>query len=192
MTRIRLRPAYSAADLGRLYAVPHDHTRWADHLMRVDMTIKLARELMPAPLTPQPMVIADLSCGDAAIGRALTGEDGKTGAVRLILGDIAPGYEITGPIEETIDSLPFADMFICSETVEHLDDPDAVLIQIRRRSRTLVLSTPLAEFLPYNPEHYWGWDHDGVREMLEAADWTVRLQRDVLHPLAQFQIWGCS
>jgi len=187
MTRIRLRPAYSAADLSVLYAVPHDHMRWPDHIMRVDMTIDLARELVP-----EPGVIADLSCWNAAIGRTLVAGATHMKPIQLILGDIAPGYEITGPIEETVHDLPHVDLYICSETAEHLDDPDAVLTRIRETSDHLVLSTPLSEFMPINPEHYWGWDHDGVREMLEATGWEVVLQRDVLHPLAQFQIWGCS
>src|SRR5213076_938668 len=139
--RMRLRPAYSEAELAELYPVPHDHTRWPDHLLRVAETIKLARELVP-----EPLVVADLSCGDAAIARALDAEI-------TILGDLAPGYEITGPIERTILPVPSADLFICSETVEHLDDPDTVLKHIRKRCRALVLSTPLAEFTPVNPEH---------------------------------------
>lgn len=177
--RLRLRPAYSEAELAELYPVPHDHTRWPDHILRVDETIKLAKELVPEPLS-----VADLSCGDATIARAMEAEI-------TFLGDLAPGYEITGPIEKTILSLPSVDLFICSETVEHLDDPDTVLSHIRKRCRNLVLSTPLAEFAPINPEHYWGWDHDGVAEMLTGAGWVPEIQRDVLHPDAQYQLWGC-
>ncbi len=94
-------------------------------------------------------------------------------------------------IEQTIHSIGQVDLFICSETVEHLDNPDQALADIREHAQMLVLSTPLAEFHAGNPQHYWGWDHDGVREMLEGAGWKPELQRDVLHPLAQFQIWGC-
>ena len=185
--RMRLRPAWSEAELRLLYPAPHDHTRWPDHLVRVEETIKLAHEL-----APHPDVIADLSCGDAAIARALAGMTGDNPALgpRVILGDLAPGYEITGPIEVTCYST-HADLWIFSETAEHLDDPDAVLAEIRSRAGALVLSTPLSEFTDVNPEHYWGWDHQGVREMLEGAGWAPQIQRDVLHPLAQFQIWGC-
>jgi hypothetical protein len=176
--RVRLRPAYSPEYLAELYPKPHDHTRWPDHIIRVDATIALARDM------GVPDVVADLSCGDAAIGRALA-------PASLILGDFAPGYPITGPIEVTAPALSHVGMFICSETVEHLDDPDAVLAQIREKADSLVLSTPLAEFTPVNPEHYWGWDTDGVREMLEGAGWVPELQRDVLTPWAKYQLWGC-
>lgn len=187
MTRVRLRPAYDEAQLAELYPVPHDHTRWPDHIVRVDQTIALARDL-----APDAKVIADLSCGDAAIARELAGAAAAHGEqVQLILGDYAPGYEITGPIEETLTQVKRADLWIISETVEHLDDPDGVLAGIRYRSDALVLSTPLSEFEPVNPEHYWGWDHDGVRDLLIGAGWNIAMQRDVLHPLAQYQIWGC-
>lgn len=177
--RARLRPAWSEAELKEMYRVPHDHARWPDHVERVEQTIRLAKDL-----TPGPPVVADLSCGDAAIARAL---DAKI----TILGDLAPGYEITGPIERTIMFVPYADLFICSETAEHLDDPDTVLRKIRDSSMALVLSTPLSEFESVNPEHYWAWDHDGMREMLEEAGWTPEIQRDVIHPLARYQLWGC-
>lgn len=176
--RIRLRPAYTLEQLRGIYPQPHDHTRWPDHLIRVDRTIELARKM------GVPGVVADLSCGDAAIGRALAPET-------LILGDFAPGYPITGPVEDTIELLPHVGMYICSETVEHLDDPDMVLTQIRSKSDSLVLSTPLAEFLPVNPEHYWGWDTDGVGDMLRGAGWEPVMQEDVLTPWASYQLWGC-
>lgn len=187
--RVRLRPAWSEAELREFCPVPHDHTHWADHIVRVQDTIALAHEL-----APHPQVIADLSCGDAAIPRALAGMTGDNPSLgpSLILGDFAPGYEITGMIEQTVTQVTDADLWIFSETAEHLDDPDAMLKQIRKRAWNLVLSTPLSEFTPINPQHYWGWDHDGVREMLEGAGWKPVIQRDVLHPLAQFQIWGCQ
>ncbi len=175
---MRLRPAWSPDQLTALYRTPHDHTRWPDHLIRVDRTIDLAQRL------GVPAMVADLSCGDAAIGRALAPQ-------QLILGDFAPGYEITGMIEDTIETIPHVGLFICSETVEHLDDPDAVLAKIREKADALVLSTPLAEETGANPEHYWGWDAAGVGDMLETAGWTAILQENVLTPWANFQLWGC-
>jgi hypothetical protein len=94
-------------------------------------------------------------------------------------------------IEDTIDRITHVGMFICSETIEHLDDPDAMLVKIRERADSLVLSTPLAEFTDVNPQHYWGWDTEGVGEMLDAAGWKMVMQENVLHPLAQYQLWGC-
>ena len=174
--RIRLRPAYSPEELAALYPQPHNHTRWPDHLARVQETIKVALDLYQSP----GGVIADLSCGDATTPRAVASERDA----ELILGDFAPGYEITGPVEQTITQVTHADLFICCETIEHLDDPDTVLKLIRERATRLVLSTPLGETTPANPEHYWGWDKEGVADMLAAAGWHPRIYRD-LHCPAQ-------
>lgn len=185
--RCRLRPAYSAPELAALYAVPHAHKRWPDHRLRVAETIRLAREL------GVPDVVADLSCGDAKIGRALA-------PATLILGDFAPGYELCGPLEQTLEAIPHVGLFICSETIEHLDDPDAALTAIRAKADALVLSTPLSETTGRNREHYWGWDTEGVGEMLSAAGWEPVVQRDVHYVppgqgeewiAASYQLWGC-
>jgi hypothetical protein len=184
--RMRLRPAYSREELAVICNEPHAHDYWPDHRFRVRQTISLALEMGVPP------VVADLSCGDAVIGRALAPE-------KLILGDFAPGYEITGMIEDTISEIPHVGMFICSETIEHLDDPDAVLAKIRVAADSLVLSTPIGETDSRNEQHYWGWDIEGVEEMLTAAGWTPEYRCDA-HYLsvlgngwmpASYQLWGC-
>jgi hypothetical protein len=190
--RTRLRPAWNEAELAQIYAVPHDHTCWPDHVLRVDETVKLARQLIA--LTGPPRVIADLSCGDAAIARHLAPHGAP--ACRVMLGDIAPGYEFTGPIEQTIHQVTRADLFICTETIEHLDDPDKVLRLIGHKARSLVLSTPDSEPPDANAEHYWAWDQDGVRDMLIAAGWSPVLSRaaeyrDENRWPWKYQIWGC-
>jgi hypothetical protein len=128
--------------------------------------------------------VADLSCGDAAIALGVTPEP--------ILGDIAPGYRFHGPIDQTIDSLQPVQLFICCETLEHLDDPDLVLRKIREKTETLVLSTPDGETTDHNPEHYWGWDAQGVEEMVRAAGFEPVVQTSLRIPgLASYLIWGC-
>jgi len=183
VTRTRLRPRYSDADLARIYATPHDHTRWADHVIRVNVTTSLARWFADQTGCRSA---ADLSCGDGAILNAL---DLPT----KVFGDYAPGYELTGPIERTIEQLSHVDLFICSETIEHLDDPDAVLRRINVKARFLVLSTPIGEADVGNPEHYWGWDVDDVREMLGSTGWepysTIELK--LPHFTYDFQIHAC-
>jgi hypothetical protein len=185
--RIRLNPALSREELTRQCPEPHKHDFWPDHRLRVTQTIALAREMGVPP------VVADLSCGDAAIGRTLAPH-------KLILGDFAPGYEICGPIEETIGLIPSdVGMFILSETLEHLDDPDDMLAKIRLKADTLVLSTPIGETGNRNIEHYWGWDTADVHIMLTRAGWQPEYQCDVRylsHPgsgwaPASYQLWGC-
>lgn len=185
--RKRLRPTPSPAELGQMYAQPHQHRAWTDHRIRVNVTTALA---VAALTRPRP-VVADLSCGDAAIAQRLQLGNGA----RITLGDFAPGYEYCGPIEETIQLLPdgHADLFICSETIEHLDDPDAVLKAIRPKTDRLILSTPDGETDDANPEHVWGWDSEAVGQMLVQAGFTPAIHTRLdLRPAGFvycYQIW---
>lgn len=163
--RKRLRPAWGPEDLARIYATPHDHTQWQDHVLRVDATIDVARKLIEGETV---QTAADLSCGSAAVLRALD-------IPELHLGDYAAGYQYTGPIEQTIDEIPDVDLFVCTETLEHLDHPDTVLEQIREKSRLLVLSTPVDNWDDRNLEHYWAWSEADVIAMLETAGFAVEV-----------------
>jgi len=177
--RLRLRDAYTPAELEALYPAPHDHRRWPDHILRVDLTIQVARFIYNGG------PVADLSCGDGAIARAL--------AIRPILGDLAPGYGLHGPLEDTIREISHVSLYVCCETLEHLDDPDEVLRLIRRKADRLVLSTPIGETIGHNPEHYWGWDEDGIRQMLESTGFHPIVQTALTMPAydVAYQIWGC-
>lgn len=159
MRRERLRAAYPDALLGKYYAKPHSHFDNADHRLRVAITIAMARALGPVGS------VADLACGDAAIVSAVN-------APQRHLGDLAPGYPICGTIESTIGQIPPVDLFVCTETVEHLDDPDTVLKAVRGKTTTLLLSTPVGCFHDTNPEHYWAWDREAVEAMFGAAGFT--------------------
>lgn len=181
MTRTRLRARMSQDEFDTTYAVPHDASRFADHALRVSETIRFIREQV-GPVT----IAADLSCGNGAI------IDGIEADVR-IKGDYAPGYEIVGPIEQTLPALGHVDLLICSETVEHLDDPDSVIATARGRASHICVTTPLNETAWHNnPEHYWAWGLDDVSAMLTAGGFTN--QRCLIVPTGfyTFQIWVAS
>ncbi|MFI1030735.1 hypothetical protein [Streptomyces sp. NPDC020951] len=184
MTRRRLRTAYSAEQMEELYRTPHDHRRWPDHRLRVDVTVQVAKWMAGGGVQSA----ADLSCGNGAILEQVP-------AQQKFYGDFAPGYEFHGPIEETLGELPYAvDLFVCSETLEHLADPDAVLAGIRSRARQLVLSTPVDAWDDANPEHYWAWSREDVEAMLLAAGWSQHMYTAVdFRPVGLpycFGIWG--
>jgi hypothetical protein len=183
--RIRLRDMPDKQELASIYAKPHQHAQWADHRVRVDVTTILAQNLLKAGGR-----VADLSCGDAEIATRLH----RSHNAFLALGDYAPGYEYCGPIEETIHQLPWkADMFILSETLEHLGDPDAVLRDVRKNTDMLVLSTPDGEDNDYNPEHVWSWTPEDIEDMLTGAGFTPRVYNSLdLRPAGFvycYQIW---
>ncbi len=192
MYRARLRPKYSAEELKQIYRTPHNSNNWTDHQIRVRQTIALGQE---AEMKWGRGRIADLSCGSGIIAKELA----SLFKAEPFLGDFAfaPGNLYTGPIELTLDDLEVnVDLFICSETIEHLDEPDNVLRRIRNRSRQLLLSTPIGERGTDNPEHYWGWDQEAVGHMLTTAGWEPRLRVDLnfssdKYPY-DYQIWLCQ
>ena len=179
--RNRLRPKYSESELAEIYQVPHQHNRWEDHILRVKMTIALASYFTDVKS------VADLSAGDAMIINSIQAE-------RKYIGDFASSYEFVGPIEKTIHEIPDVDLFICSETIEHLDNPDEVLAMIGKKTKHLILSTPDGEIDNGNPEHYWGWDNEGVREMLLAAGFIPKAFANfrVIDLGYMYQAWACD
>lgn len=190
----RLRPLPSPADLAVMYATPHDHRRYgADHEARVQATIALGK----ATLGPWYRdTIADLSAGNGAIAKGLAVDDSV-----LYLGDLAgivdgADVDLVGPIEKTLHDLPHVDLFVCSETLEHLDDPFAVLTEIRQRADRLLLTTPVRCWGDTNPEHLWAWSDHDVETLLRSARWEVVVYDEfdgtAYHPASyRFGMWVC-
>lgn len=185
----RLRPAYTPEELHTVYAKQYDHTRWEDHIQRVNATLDCIHA-WTAPSARR--IVADLSCGDAAIARNIEG-------TRLvILGDYVHNdeYAFTGAIERTIDLIGYVDLFVLSETLEHIDKPHELLVKIRNHASQLILSTPRDEQDANNPEHYWGWDEHGVLDLLEQAGWAPS-NHTLFTPTGPsayytYQIWGAT
>ena len=202
MYRHRNRRKYTDSELKLIYATPHDHTKWPDHIQRVEKTIAVGLRIVQAEWEWScGNSIEDLSCGNAAIATGIARDSNvcQGTCFGMHLGDFAPGYEYQGPLEETIDQIPKVDLFICSETLEHLDDPEMVLEKIRIKADRLLLSTPNMTCPDANIEHYWAWDHEAVQEMLRDAGWTPEIYDESYYrqedgqPLGyRFQIWGCS
>ncbi len=192
MTIKQLRDYPGPAELAELYATPHRHGKWADHRARVRATVALASEYVD--LQTQ---VADLSCGDGVIATTLqhAGFSGPN-LPEPILGDLAPGYQYTGPIEETIHQIPRVDFFVCCETLEHVKDPQLVLEKIRTKSSRLLLSTPEGEWTSHNREHVWGWDLDGIAKLLFLSGWKPEVRAVIdFRPRGDeyaYQVWICK
>lgn len=185
----QLRPFYTPEELAELYAKPYDHTRWEQHRERVEHTQKV---LSRYALLTGACTVADLSCGDGAIvnGSAHPWTE-------RFLGDVAPAsvWWLHGPIERTLALIPPVDVFVLSETLEHVERPAELLAAIRQKARHLLLTTPYAEYDDRNPEHYWGWDLADIRELLIGADWEpdhFELFTPVSGNWYTYQIWVAS
>lgn len=181
----RLRADPDSVELKELYPEPHDHMAWgSSHDIRVQSTIEMGRWLgRQFPIRS----IADLSTGNAAIPRGIADEN-----TTLFLGDFANGYDLVGPLTETIEDIPHVDLFVLSETIEHLENPEAVLRMIRDKSTLLLLSTPIGEDDGENPEHLWGRDQEGLLSILNKSGWADTICRiDVVFSNTySYQIWS--
>lgn len=166
-----------------VYPAPHDSRSHVDHMLRVTVSIQIARSLGEFDR------VADLSCGDGVILSNLEYKD-------AVFGDFASGRPVTGPLEQTLEELAPVGLYVCTETLEHLDDPDAVLKQIRSKTDRLLLSTPVAAWNDPNPEHYWAWGRVDVEEMLQMAGFQVLVYSSLdFRPAGSqycFGIWGCK
>ncbi len=179
--RQRIRSKHSDEDLKRIYSKPHDHKNWHDHLIRVEATKQVAKWMLG-----DGQSVADLSCGNADIAKSLNVKE-------TYLGDFAPGYKYCGPIEQTILEVPEVELFICSETLEHLDDPDSVLKHMREVADMVVISTPMDNWGDPNLEHYWAWSKTDVELMLRLAGFKpeIFMAIELQNYLYNYQIWGC-
>lgn len=178
----RLRKTYSAEELQEVYSQRYDHTHWRDHIIRVAHTIRIAN-IVPSFFNDLKTV-ADLSAGDAAIINGINIDE-------KIIGDYVEGYDYAGKIEDTIEQIPNVDMFVFSETLEHVNHPLNVLKAIRKKTKWLVLSTPEDNWEDGNPEHYWAWDKEGVQDLLEKAGFEP-VYFESIPIVYTHQIWICK
>lgn len=167
--RTRLRPAYDAKELVSIYSGGYRHEIWPDHRLRVSASQTIVSWAFQEFNLHS---IGDLSAGDGAIARACLAD-------HMTLGDLAydnvkryfdADVTLHGPLEETVTQMGNVDLYVCSETLEHLDDPDSFLSTISFKTKFLFVSTPIGENAGIgNHEHYWGWGTSDVDQMLRDA-----------------------
>lgn len=178
------------------YQVARSNELWADHRARTLVTASLIAWM-------SPQFLCDPACGDGSIVQTA---DTLRRIETAVLGDIStPSIaaldipqrwrKVVAPIETTlIYASTDWDVVVLTETLEHLEDPDAILRLARGRSKALVASSPCMRpnQVDDNPEHLWMFDTAGYQEMLKDAGWD-----DVHHTLMRFntmydfQIWVC-
>jgi 2-polyprenyl-3-methyl-5-hydroxy-6-metoxy-1,4-benzoquinol methylase len=106
---------------------------------------------------------------------------------------------VYGQIENTIHAFRWSepkyryDLMVCTETIEHLNDPDVVLEHTRDVANHLLLTTPNTENgHTENEEHVWEWDTDAVADMLVAAGWSNIRYHIIECDYYDYQLWLCS
>ena len=183
MTRVQLREIRTAAQetafYERRYPLGYRHEVWPDHVERIAASAELIRRY-----SGQIRTAADLSCGDCALISRLDLETAYVGDLIGARGEypMRPNVRVlpAGPLPDSLDgfrtipgkTLP-VDLFILSETLEHVPDPDTLLAKLTDISRYLFLSTPLDEPASTgNEEHYWGWGQSDIHHLLWESGWS--------------------
>jgi hypothetical protein len=190
MTIQRLRPAHTPERLAELYAAPHDPSTGIGHDVRLFMTQVFASRMV---LPWDRDAVADLSCGGSTIADDLANHAVHLGDMAVLPAERFAETKHCGPIEQTIDQIPEVDLFVCTETLEHLNNPALVLAQIRGKARRLLLSTPVNNWFDReaNEEHYWAWDRMGVEMLAWQTNWHVEAYMELdLRPLGGWYEYG--
>ena len=69
-------------------------------------------------------------------------------------------------------NIPFYDLCIMTEVLEHLIDPDLIIAKIK--SKHLFCSSPIGEKTPHHDStHLWGWDKEDFQRLFTASNWRI-------------------
>ena len=87
-----------------------------------------------------------------------------------------PAAELLGPVEALpVDDASF-DVVLCTQVLEHCDDPDLAIRELRRVTRPggrVLASTHGVQVYHPSPEDHWRWTHTGLRRLFERnAEWS--------------------
>jgi SAM-dependent methyltransferase len=90
-----------------------------------------------------------------------------------------PVAELLGPVEALpVDDASF-DVVLCTQVLEHCDDPAQAVRELRRVTRPggrVLASTHGVQVYHPSPADYWRWTHEGLLRLFStSADWNAVL-----------------
>jgi 2-polyprenyl-3-methyl-5-hydroxy-6-metoxy-1,4-benzoquinol methylase len=150
----------------------------ADHIFRIEHTYRYARALF----WTQGARVIDAACGSGYGSQMLRQNAAGVYAVdrdefALTHARIASSQQPGCPIvfeQHDLDTitLPECDIVVSMETIEHLDDPERWMQNMKRVARRIVFSCPIGKTTDTNPSH----KHDFTQEQIMAwtTDWKVQ------------------
>lgn len=162
----------------------HEHRERAQHLEefvhrgRLDLAAEFVREYIA---THDIADVVDLGCGDG----------GLLSLLRNIPGVVDPhGYDFhpasqRGWVERGVyaqalnfvedwDGVDFADIYVMTEVLEHLEYPHAMVRRVHDRDAILVCSSPFTENdVTHDGAHAWAWDQEGYAKMITDAGFDI-------------------
>jgi SAM-dependent methyltransferase len=86
-----------------------------------------------------------------------------------------PAAELIGPVEALPVPDASFDLVLCTQVLEHSDDPAQAVKELRRVTAPggrVLASTHGVQWYHPSPQDYWRWTHTGLRRLFEeSADW---------------------
>lgn len=165
----------------------HEHRERAPHLEqgvhqgRFSETFSMVERFTELCGT-RHIAVADLGCGDGGLVSLLkqagyAGIRGYDFQPSNAIGWIDRGvahYCKTMNFIEHWECVPYADLYIATEVLEHLEEPHDLVRKIRARDAALVCSSPWMEHEGnIDASHNWAWDMPGYNKMLIDAGFEV-------------------
>lgn len=171
----------------------HEHRERAPHLEqwvhrgRLDAAARFAIQAL-AELNERhaPRVLVDLGCGDGGLLQLIE----RVTEIRGRGYDFQPS-NVEGWKERNVDALslnfiehwddiPFAEIYVITECLEHLADPHGMVRRIRERGTQIICSSPWTETYESHDEcHAWAWDTEGYAKMVTDVGFTIRAHEKV-------------
>lgn len=165
----------------------HEHRERAPHLeqpmhqWRLSEAARMVTDFVREHRSPRTHII-DLGCGDGGLMSLIQQMNGDY--VDVSGYDFQPtnaaGWTERGVRAESLDfvsewdRVPRADLYVCTEVLEHLEEPHELLRKIRERDAAVVCSSPHDEHEgSIDASHNWAWDVGGYTEMINGAGFHV-------------------
>jgi SAM-dependent methyltransferase len=125
-----------------------------------------------ATAVPGPYRVLDVGCGPKPYYPFFAERASEYVGV-----DVAPhaAADLVGPVEALpVDDASF-DLVLCTQVLEHCDEPGRAVAELRRVTAPggrVLASTHGVQVYHPSPHDYWRWTHVGLRRLFEeGADW---------------------
>jgi SAM-dependent methyltransferase len=120
-----------------------------------------------------PLRILDVGCGVKPYYPLFAGVASEYVGVDVVEN---PAADLLGPVEALpVEDASF-DVVLCTQVLEHCDDPAQAVRELRRVTRPggrVLASTHGVQVYHPSPVDYWRWTHQGLRRLFEQnAEWA--------------------
>ncbi len=146
----------------------------ATWLVRSNLAEWLQREAAAAHASCGRLRVLDVGCGQKPYYPYFAGYADSYVGVDVVEN---PAAELLGGVEDLpVDDASF-DVVLCTQVLEHCDDPARAVAELRRVTAPggrVLASTHGVQVYHPSPHDYWRWTHEGLHRLFaENGDWQT-------------------